>query len=289
MALRSRRSVPGSGPAAFMCLAMCLAWTADVGAAEPDGVARGIERAQRQLDERVMAIGFMSHEWAVWDRIYAHLEAKSDALEKSDHVGRMLRDSRANLLAAVSNTGRVLLKAGFDTDKGTATPAPAEIDGHIEACPAWKRGDAKDSVKGVVLLPQSLMMVYSRPVLGLRGEGPVRGTIILGRYLDERELRLVNEGVGLPVGIRRIRDLQSPEDIRAAQCLIEGKARTTVEQVKEGVKAGYAIVNDIHGRPVALLRVDVDEKTQKEYRAGIMMLPFLLLAALRACVRFFIK
>ena len=50
------------------------------------------------------------------------------------------------------------------------------------------------------------MLVASRPVLTTAGKGPIRGSLIMGRYLDAAEVKRLGERTHLSVALLRVND-----------------------------------------------------------------------------------
>jgi hypothetical protein len=56
-------------------------------------------------------------------------------------------------------------------------------------------------ISGVLLLPEGPLLIASRPILTGKGEGPVRGAVLIGRSLDRAETRLLCETTRLRLDI----------------------------------------------------------------------------------------
>ncbi|MCP4548486.1 MAG: hypothetical protein GY835_18670, partial [bacterium] len=69
----------------------------------------------------------------------------------------------------------------------------------------------------ILLLPENPLLVASRPILTSVKEGPIRGTLVVGRYLDDAELERLSENAHLSLALRRYDDAQMPSDFRTAR------------------------------------------------------------------------
>jgi signal transduction histidine kinase len=125
-----------------------------------------------------------------------------------------------------------------------------------------------DMFKGIVLLPEGSLIISSQPILTSEGNGPVRGTLIMGRYLDS-ELKHLSELTQLPIVSQRINDSNMSSDFVAAQSSILKDKPVFVNPLSENSIAGYALVRDIYGDPALILRVDLPRDIYHQGQSAI--------------------
>jgi PAS domain S-box-containing protein len=101
------------------------------------------------------------------------------------------------------------------------------------------------------------VLVAARPILTGRGTGPSRGTVIMGRNLDDREIRRLGQTVHLPISARPVTSLEDPVEIAAAERLGSSAPPSHVVVTGENSIAGFAVLPSIDGQPAVLLRVDL--------------------------------
>jgi signal transduction histidine kinase len=108
------------------------------------------------------------------------------------------------------------------------------------------------------------MRITSQPILTSRGTGPIRGSVIVGRYLDAQAIENLARVTGLSVSVYRVNDAQMPFDFQAVRYALSKKTPILVRPLTRQTIAGYTLLTDIYGKPALLLRVDVPREIYKQ-------------------------
>src|SRR5206468_5054238 len=72
--------------------------------------------------------------------------------------------------------------------------------------------DLKTGETGVILLPEGPLLVAARPILTSDGNGPSRGTLIMGRYLNSALIAQLGERTHVDLSVQRFDAAQLPTD-----------------------------------------------------------------------------
>jgi signal transduction histidine kinase len=108
---------------------------------------------------------------------------------------------------------------------------------------------------GVVLLSGGPAFVSSRPALSSLGEGPVRGAVVVGRFIDAQEIQDIEDRTRLSLSL-------VPLDDSSVRGVFGGTDRSSADSVvvrplNARTIAGYTIVRDVVGLPVLAAQVTV--------------------------------
>jgi signal transduction histidine kinase len=131
--------------------------------------------------------------------------------------------------------------------------------------------DFNASKKGILYLPEGSILIASKPILTSFRQGPIRGSIIWGRYLDSNELNLLSNITNLTVSINTFSDQTSPTDFREAALAIRKNNNIFITPVNSDYIAGYSTINDLFGQPVLLVKVVMDRDI---YKQGIVTIQY---------------
>ncbi len=143
--------------------------------------------------------------------------------------------------------------------------------------------DVDSHVTGILLLSGGPIMVASQPVVTSKEEGPIRGTLVMGRNLDARAIRRLSERLLMPVEMRRLDSADLPADFRAVSSRLTGDGPAVVNPLDNGRVAGYALLNDVNQQPALLLRVD---EPRVIYQQGQLAVAYVGLSLLIVCAVF---
>lgn len=265
------------------------------------------EQYTRQAVESVLSIFSQTKEdfsarfldWSAWDDTYSFIkEGKPSNYSESNLTEQALASMNVNLVVYINSAGGLVYGTGLDIKRQKKIPLPASVRKHIaKGSPLLHFPNRSEILTGILSLPSGSMLVTSQPILTSRGTGPMRGTLIFGRYLDTDKIQKLASRYRLTW--QEINTNQLPSDFLAArsyllgggkkskkdaQCLItNGSCPILVQRLSEQAIAGYTIIPDIYGQPALLLRV---EAPREIYRQGIANLHYLFICLVIAGLGF---
>jgi len=139
------------------------------------------------------------------------------------------------------------------------------------------------SSTGIILLPEGPMLVASRPILTSEEEGPIRGTMIMGRYLNPARVERLAEITHLSLTMRRFDDAQMPPDFQAARSFLSTpfpkEVSVFIQPLSAESIAGYVLLKDVYGESSLVLRVDMLRDIYQRGQTSMLYLVFLLLVS----------
>jgi signal transduction histidine kinase len=172
------------------------------------------------------------------------------------------------MILFINSSGQLVLGRITDLDTKKEMPVPQNFLKNLFNKGSLVCHTESDKFDGIVLLPKGPLLISSQPILTSEGKGPVKGTIIMGRYLDSELARLI-ETTNLPLVIHRINDSTMPSDFAAAQSFILGESPTLIKPLSEKSIAGYALIRDVYGYPALILRIDMPRDIYQQGRATV--------------------
>ena len=128
--------------------------------------------------------------------------------------------------------------------------------------------DLKSFRRGIALLPEGPLLISALPVMTSAENGPIRGILIMGRYLDSLELRRIGEITDLNLSLFRFDDPHLPSDVKSAQTSLSAKSPSFVHPVTEASIAGYTILKDLTDDPILILEIRAQRVIYAQGRAS---------------------
>jgi PAS domain S-box-containing protein len=238
-----------------------------------------VERVVSALSEKVAFLDGFTNDWAAWDDTYAFVEDANEGYIEVNLVDETFVNSDLNVMLFINATGQVVFSKAFDLENEREMPLPQGLQEHLTTDDILVHHRDVDSiVKGLILLPEGPMLVASRPILTSDNEGPVRGTLIMGRYLDSAEVEQLAEITHLSLAMHKFDDLQLPADFQTARSFLVKGMPTFVHVLDSDIIAGYTQINDIYGKPCVMLRLDMPREIYLSAKAAINYFIFSILA-----------
>ena len=237
-----------------------------------------VERATSALSNDLLTLNATVDDWAAWDDTYNFIEDANNEYIESNLVDGTFTNLRLNLMLFINSSGQIVYGKAFNLQNEEEIPVPQALQEHLSATDLLvHHPDTESSITGIVLLPEAPMLIASQPLLTSEDEGPIRGTLIMGRYLDASEIEQLAEQTHLSLTIHRYDYSPMPPDFQAAIPSLSEEAPILIQPLDKQSIAGYTLLKDIYGKPILLLRVDMprDIYTQGQATVSYFMLSLL--------------
>ncbi len=236
---------------------------------------RSADQALGALNDEQVQLDAFNNDWAVWDDTYAFVASGNARYIASNLVDETFLNSRLNFMVFVDNRNRVVYAKGFDYHLAEEVPMPPPLLELLLGPARAREHRGLDMVRsGLLLLPLDPALVSYRPILTSNGEGPVRGTLLMGRYLDWEEIQRLGSSMQLSLQIFRL-DEQPPKDLAQVLPLLNEAARPLARPLDASRIAAYLRIDDMEGKPALALRID---QPREVYRQGLIAVRYLVIS-----------
>lgn len=224
---------------------------------ESDDTTEHVGQALEALSATVTQLANNAGDWANWTETYNFIEGGNPNFVKAnlESVSTFIQ-LKLSMMIFVHRSGRRVLTRAFDPARQHYVPPSKALLGLVTPSSVLIRHARSDSrVSGVVILPEGPLLVGSRPILTTEMTGPIRGTVIFGRYLDQKEIERLAAQVRLKLDIREFNASSLPADFVSAREAIGRETKYVVRPLDRDSIAGYASVADVYGQPALIVRV----------------------------------
>lgn len=236
---------------------------------EEDSTRQDVRRVVEAFDDNIGKLNFTNTDWAQWDDTYAFVEDANETYRSTNLNPETIGRLNLNLVAYVHQSGRIVFATGFDPKNGQFRPVPPTIQSRLNPADPLVHHDTKtSSISGILPLPEGQMLIASRPILTGAAQGPIRGTLIFGRYLDDSMIRQLSERTHFNIAIQRIGRLSGYE----ASLQNSPPGAIVIHTISEDVIGGYTVLYDVDQKPALLLRVDVPRSIYHQGKVSVRYL-----------------
>jgi len=224
---------------------------------EDQNTRKNVQRVLDAYSEEVSKLNITASDWATWDATYTFIEDGNQQYIDENVSEATTARLGLSVLAYIRSPDKIVISKGFDPQTQASLPLPESLKAHLVAGDLLlQHPDLKTGVTGVMLLPEGPLLVAARPILTSNGDGPSRGTLIMGHYLDTALVAQIGQRTHVDVSIQRL-DVSLPSDFAAVQSALLHGTPTIIQPLGTDVIAGYSLVRDIYGKPALLLRVSL--------------------------------
>ncbi len=247
---------------------------------ETQAARQNVDRALNALSNEVATLDTFAEDWAVWDDTYAFIENGNEEYIRSNLVDETFIHLRLNVMLYVRSSGEPGFAKAFDLNTQREVTVPMSLLQRVSANdPLIRLVDPERPLSGIVLTPEGLMVAATRPILPSNGDGPVRGALLMAKYLDGEELERLATIAVLSLAMHRLDDPTLPADFAAVRPLLSVESTVAVRPLSGEAIGGYAVLTDIYGEPGVLLRIDMPRDIYQQGETTTLYFVIALVAA----------
>jgi len=219
---------------------------------------KNIERCIYAIRTQTNSIGDLNADWSVWDDTYKFVQDKNSDYIESNLVESTFTAINLNLLYMCNLEGEVVWGNIYDLQNETyveITEFPKRSLGrdHI----LLKHNSIESFIEGLYLTERGPMLISSRPILTSEAEGPSRGTLIMGRFLDKNMIERFSRDLSIEFRVEPIRDVNDKAKRKHIIGQISKDQPYVLEQYDKNLLRIYGLEYDVAGEPAILITVDV--------------------------------
>jgi sensor domain CHASE-containing protein len=232
-------------------------------ALEQEAARKDVLRCVEALRREVQEIDAVVRNWATWDDTYRFIQDRNGDYMKASLTLSSYRNVRMNLIYLLDTEGRVVWGEIWNLGRGVAIAMPDFPSSALPRSHALLQPEAggaslpREGRSGVFTTTLGPMLVASRSILQSNNEGPVRGTLIMGRFVDEALLRDLRERTHVAFRWWPVQGGYLPWHERDILLTIPPEAQPLLRERDRGHLDAYAIFSDIQGVPAILLRAEI--------------------------------
>ena len=224
---------------------------------EERDTTRNVERALNALSDDISQLESVVGDWAPWDDTYVFVEDINEDYIENNLNDATLVNLGVNITLFADTSGQIVFSRAVDLQNEQEVPVPQSIKEHLSANNLLVyHPDIDSSVSGIILLPEGPVLIASQPILTSGGEGPIRGALVMGRYLDSAETSRLAETMRLSLTMQPLDEAQIPPDFQVARSSLSDETSIFIKRQGMDYIGGYALLNDVYGNPILILKTD---------------------------------
>lgn len=225
-------------------------------ALENKDVTNNLARAVNAIEREHRSLEVVGADWATWDDSYKFIADRNQEFVDANLLDSAFSTKKINLMMFIDTSGHIVYAKGFDLKSNSNAPVPESLLQELRQHPQLLRGENDPgTISGIINLAETPVMISSSPILPSNKAGAVRGTLIVGRYLDAGVLSGLQDVTQISLAIQPLEDMGGQQDYINAVQSITPSNPIAVSILDQNRVAGYTVVNDILGKPVLAIRI----------------------------------
>ena len=208
----------------------------------------------------------LSMDWASWDDTYDFVKSLSKEYIESNLVFSTFTANSINLLYIIDTNGKVIWGEIHDLKTGELI--------HLDSFPkdsfpkthpllssfSQNESPLNTAISGIMHTEKGPMMISSQPILTSNDEGPIRGTLIMGRFLNDDVVKTLVEQTQVNFMIYRVQTASLHKSIKEILNKLTATSPFLINENDDNQLLTYTRFPDIKGRPILLIGSKIQRK-----------------------------
>lgn len=165
-----------------------------------------LHRGTEALQNEIQFVSDFVSDWSGWDDTYRFVSDRNAEFARSNLESGVFRDTSFDFLSMVG-LDHVEVWRGAQVD-GEPVEIPSLPSGTWpEDHPLLRPRDPQDAASGVIVTKHGPLLVASRPITDSERTAPIRGWILMGRFLDQKRIQKLRRQTQLDLDFAVVADL----------------------------------------------------------------------------------
>ena len=222
---------------------------------EREDVRSNLYGALALLDQELASMDATARDYSSWDDMYDYIGTRRESFIASNYSQSGITNLKLNFLIINDLQGNIVYSKGFNPETGHTVPILRSILAHRNLIHKHVfSGDEIKHLSGIISLPEGLTLVIARPILKTSGKGTPRGTYIVGRFLDAREIDQMGAPLKSEVSIYHEGQKDLPAEIASVRKALSPHHRELIKAINGHTIAGYVLIKDAFGKYSLILK-----------------------------------
>jgi PAS domain S-box-containing protein len=231
-----------------------------------------LERVVNDLNNSRKKLETLVGDWAPWDDTYAFVQDLNHDFIEKNLSGESFQTLGLQFMLFFDNSNQLVYSQFFDlTRQQPATPDISVIYA-LRAIPNFFIFASPQTRKSGLVLSNSVpVLVAGAPIVTSTYDGPIRGTLVFGRYLDQSKLDQISAQTKLAVEAfpydQQRQDLFAPPNL--PRFTVDNVVHPVAYQVlsDQNLRA-YTLVNGLRDQPIMIFAVTLERQL---FQQGLAM------------------
>ena len=238
-----------------------------------------VERFHNALNNEIKQLDAAVGDWSAWNDTYKFIGGENNDFPATNMDNESMTNLRTDVMVYVKSSGIILYEKAFDYSEQKDMKVPMSLNNYF-----YKNSslinfvDLNSSIKGILQLPEGSILIASRPVITSARDGPIRGAIIWGRFLDAHELNFISEIVSLSSSIDILTNSQAtPAELRYAALASINENNIVIQPLDNDYVIAYSTYNDLFNKPVISIKITMNRDI---YKQGVITIQYFQIIAI---------
>ena len=225
---------------------------------------KDILRCTGSIEREIRHLELLTTDWSAWDETYNFIMNPGEEYIDANLPDSSFSSNELNLIAFYNSNGEQVWARDFNLE--TEEPLGLEL---LRKNPQdtilgklLHHKSLKDNHSGIILTETGPMLISATPILTSEDEGPIRGTMLMGRLLTQDYVNRLAKLTRVDLQIQPIESgkVEKPPGILES---IGKDSAYHISVVDEQTLKIYSLLNNLEGKPALLVSATINRDFMK--------------------------
>ncbi len=239
---------------------------------EQQGAERDVDRCIDALARDVDTLSNIANDWSAWDDTYLYVQDRNETFANCNLVDEAFSSTHINLICLLDKEQNIIWGESRDMESLELIEVPDLFEAlQGKSSPITRHAAIDDFHEGIVLSSKGPVLLASRPIITTKREGPIMGSVVMGRYLNDTEIASLADRTHSALDVWTVNDSQLPPSARNGLDICKASNNRFIEVVDTKQIHAYQVLKDIYDQPAILIRVNIDRDITTQGRVSASM------------------
>jgi PAS domain S-box-containing protein len=225
---------------------------------ERNEAKKDMEQCVAAFSKEIHQLDALTHDWAARDETYQFVEDRNKEHIKANLLSGTFKNNNCNLICIYNTKGELVMGNIDDqNDKGKTQWYDSFLHVLSAEHPLLMHINFQSFHAGVLMTEHGPMLIASRPIITSNEMGPIRGTLIMGRFLDADLIKTLSEQAPVRFQVWTVKDETIPTDERDIINQVTNSTSFLIRASSNKLLRAYTLIPDIQGTPALLIRAEI--------------------------------
>jgi len=244
---------------------------------ETNDIVKTTAQALKQLEEDEANLKGVVGDWAPWDDTYQFIQDLNFEYIENNLMDTTINNLNINFMIFIDTKGIIRYCKAYDLENTVGKKCIEPFQLLINQNSLLLRNEnLKDIISGYSLLSDKIVMLASAPILTSKFEGPSRGTLMVGRYLDQFAVQILEEKLKFPIKIIKNTPNRAIKDFLNMEIHTYNQNKFVISRPDKLNIASSILIEDLSKNPFFILEIkehrNIFEQGQKSLNSLLLSL-----------------
>lgn len=245
---------------------------------EKDHMSNDIMQATNAFNHDLNNLHMITHDWSAWDDTYTFIEDTNSHYLESNLIDETLIGTELNFILYFDTNGELVYGKAYSYRDEEPMDVPDGIQESLLAQGFLGNTDLiMEEHCGILMLPEGPVVIAQAPILKSDYSGPARGTLVMGKALDEEVISSLRDTVAIPLAVYSLNDPGIPQGASEAMRSSGDSSSVIFLHPQDGQMSVYKTLKDIYGNDALIIGVNESQDIYLQGKETVFQFILLLL------------